>query len=87
MDCQKFTIVSVGVNLYSYKSNGITEYPSIASAIAKDLNEQFWNLPDEDDFKSHNQQYVDTPSSVLKIKIANYFKEQLQNKDTAEYQD
>lgn len=24
LDCQKFTIVSVGVNLYSYKSNGIT---------------------------------------------------------------
>ena len=74
-------------HINQYKSNGITEYPSIASAIAKDLNEQFWNLPDEDDFKSHNQQYVDTPSSVLKIKIANYFKEQIQNTDTAEYQD
>ncbi len=24
LDCQKFTIVSVGVNLYSYKANGIT---------------------------------------------------------------
>lgn len=24
LDCQKFTIVSVGVNLYSYKSNGVT---------------------------------------------------------------
>ena len=24
MDCQKFTIVSVGVNLYSYNLNGVT---------------------------------------------------------------
>lgn len=74
-------------HINQYKSNGITEYPSIASAIAKDLNEQFWNLPDDDDFKFHNQQYVDTPSSVLKIKIANFFKEQIQNNDTTEYQD
>jgi hypothetical protein len=74
-------------HINQYKSKGITSFPSIASAIAKDLNEQFWNLPDEDDFKSRNQQYVNTPSAVLKIKIANYFKEQINNIISSEFQD
>lgn len=74
-------------HINQYKSKGITSFPSIASAIAKDLNEQFWNLPDEDDFKSRNQQYVNTPSAVLKIKIANYFKEQINNNISSEFQD
>lgn len=73
-------------HINQYKSKGITSFPSIASAIAKDLNEQFWNLPDEDDFKSRNQQYVNTPSAVLKIKIANYFKEQIKNEISSEFQ-
>lgn len=74
-------------HINQYKSKGITEYPCIATAIAKDLNEKFWELPDEDDFKSSNQQYVDTPSAVLKIKIANYFQEQVKNEIASEFQD
>lgn len=52
-----------------------TDYlPKIATHIAKDLTEAFWNLPDNDDTK---QRYIDkvTDQSVyLKIRIAEYLK-------------
>ena len=48
----------------------------VASEIAKDVNNEFWNLSDDDPFKIAIQDNIVDVSSVLKIKIAKYLKEQ-----------
>ena len=62
------------INQY-YSTEGTDNLPSIASAIAKDINTDFWKLPDDDAFKIENQDKAINQSSIFKIKIAQYLKE------------
>lgn len=48
----------------------------VATEIAKDVNESFWQLDDNDEFKRTYQDKILDQSSILKIKISNYLKEQ-----------
>ena len=48
----------------------------VATEIAKEVNDEFWNLSDDDPFKIAIQDNIVDVSSVLKIKIAKYLKEQ-----------
>lgn len=61
------------INQY-YSTEGTDNLPSIASAIAKDINTDFWKLPDDDAFKIENQDKAINQSSIFKIKIAQYLK-------------
>lgn len=65
-----------------------TDYlPKIATSIAKDLTDKFWELPDTDDFK---QKYIDQiadQSILLKIKISEYLKEKSLEEFPKEYSD
>ena len=62
------------INQY-YSTEGTDYLPSIATAIGKDINKNFWNLPDDDPFKVANQDKAINQSSIFKIKIAQYLKE------------
>lgn len=48
--------------------------PVIAKEIAKELNEDFWNLPDTDVFKKEIQDKASDSSFVLKYKISEFLK-------------
>lgn len=48
----------------------------VATAIAKDLTDEFWNLDEGDAFKIANQDKVKDASSVLKLKICQYLRDQ-----------
>lgn len=48
----------------------------VATEIAKDVNDEFWDLSDDDPFKMSIQDKIVGTSSVIKIKIAQYLKEQ-----------
>lgn len=48
----------------------------VATEIAKDVNDGFWDMSDDDPFKMSIQDKIVGTSSVLKIKIAQYLKEQ-----------
>lgn len=48
----------------------IDDYPTIAQYIAKDATEQFWMLPDTDEYKQKYKHKVVRQDSILKIKIA-----------------
>lgn len=49
--------------------------PIIASHIAKDLTTEFWNLPDEDEYKRKYADSIVDQSILLKIKIADFLRE------------
>lgn len=49
--------------------------PKIASGIAKDVTKLFWDLPDDNDFKSHHIEEIKDQSTVLKIKISEFLRE------------
>lgn len=59
----------------------------VATEIAKDLTKDFWELSDNDDFKQTYQNDVVDPSSVLKIRISNYLKDQSLRDFPAEYEE
>lgn len=59
----------------------------VATAIAKDVTDEFWNLDDEDEFKKKNQDSIVDASSVLKIKISQYLKKQSLKEFPSEYED
>lgn len=61
------------INQYCSALNS-TDYPTIASAIAKDVNDAFWQLPDSDDFKSKYVDKIQDQSSALKYRIAEYLR-------------
>lgn len=48
----------------------------MATEIAKDVNDEFWSLSDDDSFKIAIQDTIVDISSVLKIKISQYLKQQ-----------
>ena len=48
----------------------------VATEIAKDVNDEFWSLSDDDSFKIAIQDTIVDISSVLKIKISQYLKQQ-----------
>lgn len=60
------------INKY-YSQLGTSSLPMIASAIAEDVNNEFWSLPDDNSFKLEHQDKAVNKSSVLKIKMAKYF--------------
>lgn len=59
----------------------------VATAIAKDVTEEFWNLDDDDEFKMAVQDKVLDGSSVLKIKISDYLKKQSLHDFPDEYEE
>lgn len=59
----------------------------VATAIAKDLTDEFWNLDDGDAFKIANQDKVKDASSVLKLKICQYLRDQSLKDFPKEYED
>lgn len=59
----------------------------VATEIAKDVTEEFWNLDDDDEFKMAVQDQVVDGSSVLKIKISNYLKKQSLQEFPDEYEE
>lgn len=61
------------LNAY-YTSLGSSDLSLVASVIAKEENDKFWKLPEDDDFKKTFQEEAKTPSSVLKFRIASYLK-------------
>jgi len=74
------------INKY-YSQLGTDSLPTIASAIAEDVNNEFWNLPDDDPFKLENQDKAKNKSSILKIKMAKYFWELSKREFPEEYRD
>lgn len=62
------------INAY-YTLLGTNDLSVIASEIAKEVNKQFWSLPNDDPYKQGLQDSVKTSSSVLKYKIASFLKE------------
>lgn len=60
---------------------------TVATAIAKDVNDEFWSLDDDDDFKIEYQDNIVDVSSVLKIKISRYLKKQSLKDFPSEYED
>lgn len=61
------------INQY-YSDLNSTDCPTIASAIAKDVNEEFWRLQDSDDFKSKYADKILDQSCALKYRIADYLR-------------
>ena len=59
----------------------------VATAIAKDLTDEFWNLDEGDAFKIANQDKVKDASSVLKLKICQYLRDQSLKDFPKEYED
>lgn len=59
----------------------------VATEIAKDVTEDFWNLDDDDVFKMAVQDQVVDGSSVLKIKISDYLKKQSLHEFPDEYEE
>lgn len=65
-----------------------TDYlPKVATHIAKDLTEAFWNLPDDDDTKLRYIDKVIDQSVYLKIRIAEYLKSKSLEDFPEEYKD
>lgn len=60
---------------------------TVATAIAKDVTDEFWSLDDDDDFKIENQDNIVDASFVLKIKISQYLKKQSLKEFPSEYED
>lgn len=60
------------INAY-YTSLNTKDLSKVATEIAKECNEIFWGLPDDDEYKRSFQDKAVNPSSVLKNKIANFF--------------
>ncbi len=59
--------------LNQYKSILNTTYlPTIATAIAKDLTNEFWSRPETDSFRSRYANIVTDQSQVLKLMISEY---------------
>lgn len=48
--------------------------PKISSVIAKEYNEQFWQLPKDDQFRCQHEKDIVSQSSALKIRIADYLR-------------
>lgn len=59
----------------------------VATEIAKDVTDEFWNLDDDDEFKVAVQDKVIDGSSVLKIKISDYLKKQSLQEFPERYED
>lgn len=65
-----------------------TDYlPRIATSIAKDLTDDFWKLPDSDNFKKEYVDSITDQSILLKIKIANYLKTKSLEEFPQQYKD
>lgn len=60
---------------------------TVATAIAKDVTDEFWSLDDGDEFKLKYQDNIIDASSVLKIKISQYLKKQSLKEFPSEYED
>ena len=48
----------------------------VATEIAKDVTDEFWNLDENDEFKKAVQDRITDASSVLKFKNSDYLKKQ-----------
>lgn len=70
-----------------YSKNNTHSLIKVATEIAKDVTDEFWNLDEDDDFKKQNQDRIIDRSSVLKIKICNYLKKQSLQDFPEEYED
>lgn len=57
----------------------------VATEIAKETNDAFWKLPEDDSFKQELQDKVHEQSSVLKHKIAKYLKDYTKKGIPAEF--
>lgn len=59
-----------------YKSTLNTDsLPFIATELSKDLTNDFWNSPEDDEFYLAHKNEIQDQSSVLKIRISEYLKE------------
>ena len=59
----------------------------VASEIAKDVTDEFWNLDENDEFKKAVQDRITDASSVLKFKISDYLKKQSLRDFPKEYEE
>lgn len=59
----------------------------VATEIAKDVTDEFWNLDENDEFKKAVQDYITDASSVLKFKISDYLKKQSLRDFPKEYEE
>lgn len=59
----------------------------VASEIAKDVTDEFWNLDENDEFKKAVQDRITDASSVLKFKISDYLKKQSLRDFPEEYEE
>ena len=48
----------------------------VATEIAKDVTDEFWNLDENDEFKKAVQDRITDASSVLQVRISDYLKKQ-----------
>lgn len=72
------------INAY-YTSLGTHDLSIVASEIAKEENDAFWNLPDSNEFKKSFQDKAINTSSVLKYKIVAFLKQLTCNKIPEKY--
>lgn len=70
-----------------YSKLDTTSLIKVGTEIAKDVTEEFWNLDENDEFREAVQDQVIDASSVLKIKISNYLKEQSLQEFPKEYEE
>lgn len=70
-----------------YSKLNTTSLIKVGTEIAKDVTEEFWNLDENDEFREAVQDQVIDASSVLKIKISNYLKEQSLQEFPKEYEE
>ena len=59
----------------------------VATEIAKDVTDEFWNLDENDEFKKAVQDRITDASSVLKFKISDYLKKQSLRDFPKEYEE
>lgn len=59
----------------------------VATEIAKDVTDEFWNLDENDEFKKAVQDRITDASSVLKLKISDYLKKQSLRDFPKEYEE
>lgn len=70
-----------------YSKLNTTSLIKVGTEIAKDVTEEFWNLDENDEFREAVQDQIIDASSVLKIKISNYLKEQSLREFPKEYEE
>lgn len=69
------TFIPKGKHINAYYTQLNTHYlPTVASEIAKECNEDFWDLPENDEYKKSFREKANKQDSVLKDRISKYLR-------------